>query len=309
MDLDCRLPCNCAIKELKCRLGVNIIQDGCGCCNMCARQQGELCNRKFRCDDRKGLYCDGSEDGQGVCKSKTSRPCYVKGIMYEDGEQFKPDCSRLCTCQNGQYGCISLCPQEEKRPSLTSCSNPRLMIINGRCCREWTCDTGKQQNDYAPTYDFAQNLVLQSPLTASPIVVTSRPPCKIQTTKWSPCSVTCGAGMSVRMTNDNYVCKPVQQTRLCYLRPCGVEVHTEGRDKCTPTTKSRDKHRILYQDCRSVKKRTLKFCTTCKKNRCCYPAKVKTVMLEFECSGGRREFFSFMWIKKCQCSKKCYANA
>lgn len=81
--------------------------------------------------------------------------------MYEDGEQFKPDCSRLCTCQNGQYGCISLCPQEEKRPSLTSCSNPRLMIINGRCCREWTCDTGKQQNDYAPPYDFAQNLVLQ----------------------------------------------------------------------------------------------------------------------------------------------------
>lgn len=70
MDLDCRLPCDCAIKELKCRLGVNIIQDGCGCCNMCARQQGELCNRKFRCDDRKGLYCDGSEDGQGVCKCK-----------------------------------------------------------------------------------------------------------------------------------------------------------------------------------------------------------------------------------------------
>ena len=44
--------------------------------------------------------------------------------------------------------------------------------------------------------------------------------CKKETTSWSSCSVTCGMGVSVRVTNDNADCLPEQQRRLCLVRPC-----------------------------------------------------------------------------------------
>ena len=40
------------------------------------------------------------------------RPCQVDGKTYRDGEQFSPNCSLLCTCQDGKYACSSKCPQE-----------------------------------------------------------------------------------------------------------------------------------------------------------------------------------------------------
>ena len=45
--------------------------------------------------------------------------------------------------------------------------------------------------------------------------------CITETTAWSACSVTCGMGVSLRVTNDNQNCQPVQQRRLCMVRPCG----------------------------------------------------------------------------------------
>ncbi len=44
--------------------------------------------------------------------------------------------------------------------------------------------------------------------------------CKKETTPWSSCSLTCGMGVSVRVTNDNADCVPEQQRRLCLVRPC-----------------------------------------------------------------------------------------
>ena len=44
--------------------------------------------------------------------------------------------------------------------------------------------------------------------------------CKKETTPWSACSVSCGMGVSMRVTNDNEDCQPVQQRRLCLVRPC-----------------------------------------------------------------------------------------
>ena len=37
---------------------------------MCARQQGDLCEYKDKCDEEKGLYCDFSmDDGlRGICR-------------------------------------------------------------------------------------------------------------------------------------------------------------------------------------------------------------------------------------------------
>jgi len=42
------------VKET-CKFGVNVIKDGCDCCPMCARQQGDLCNYRDKCDNEKGL--------------------------------------------------------------------------------------------------------------------------------------------------------------------------------------------------------------------------------------------------------------
>nr|KAG5710601.1 hypothetical protein BaRGS_013247 [Batillaria attramentaria] len=57
---------------------------------------------------------------------------------------------------------------------------------------------------------------------------------------------------------------------------------------------------VHYQDCISLREYRLKWCTSCKKNRCCYPKRVRTQLMRFQCTGGTRESLQFMWIKKCR---------
>jgi len=47
---------------------------------MCARQQGDLCNYRDKCDDEKGLYCDLKLDAglRGVCRGTLS-------VLYRGG--------------------------------------------------------------------------------------------------------------------------------------------------------------------------------------------------------------------------------
>lgn len=68
-------------------------------------------------------------------------------------------------------------------------------------------------------------LLTQCPLTV--ILKAYRDPplawkknCLIQTTPWSPCSKSCGLGISVRVNNDNSKCEMRKERRLCLLRPC-----------------------------------------------------------------------------------------
>ena len=66
----CPNVCECPNSQVQCKAGVNTIRDGCECCFMCARQQGDLCNYRDKCDEDKGLYCDltsGDED-IGICR-------------------------------------------------------------------------------------------------------------------------------------------------------------------------------------------------------------------------------------------------
>ena len=51
---------------------------------------------------------------------------------------------------------------------------------------------------------------------------TQREACPRETTDWTPCSTTCGMGISIRVTNDNKDCASKQERRLCLIRPCGL---------------------------------------------------------------------------------------
>ena len=70
INSQCQYPCKCSNRDHKCKAGVNLIKDGCDCCYMCARQQGDLCDYKDKCDEEKGLYCDFQfDDGaRGICR-------------------------------------------------------------------------------------------------------------------------------------------------------------------------------------------------------------------------------------------------
>lgn len=72
-------------------------------------------------------------------------------------------------------------------------------------------------------------LLTQCPLTV--ILKAYRDPplawkknCLIQSTPWSPCTKTCGLGISVRVNNDNGKCEMRKDRRLCLLRPCEKSV-------------------------------------------------------------------------------------
>ena len=66
----CQYPCTCSSQIARGCNGVRAIKDGCDCCYMCSRQEGEKCNLKDLCDERQGLYCDftpGNRQG-GFCR-------------------------------------------------------------------------------------------------------------------------------------------------------------------------------------------------------------------------------------------------
>uniref|UniRef100_T1JHT4 IGFBP N-terminal domain-containing protein n=1 Tax=Strigamia maritima TaxID=126957 RepID=T1JHT4_STRMM len=65
----CTYPCECPVPP-SCRDGVHLITDGCGCCRVCARQQGDLCDGTHLCDEEKGLVCEYSSENAptGTCK-------------------------------------------------------------------------------------------------------------------------------------------------------------------------------------------------------------------------------------------------
>lgn len=317
----CQYPCQCPVHEIKCDVGVSLVKNGCGCCFMCARQHGELCNVKDVCDVKQDLFCDlsvGHVPGVGICKANVSKPCIVDGVTYKDGDQFKPECSRLCNCQNGNIGCVDLCPDEHRMPSIAHCKRARLMSVSGECCKQWTCDVHEPKRDRASSGISTRHISddkNRRPLAMraykmidsgySSYYQNTQPACIANTTKWSPCSKECDVGVSSRTVVD-VNCKETVETRLCYLRPCDTPLPLQKDEKCTPTSRMPGKQRLEYEDCVSVKEWNFKFCTNCKRRRCCYPRRESTRTLEFQCVGGRRETFSVMWIKSCRCDKRCY---
>lgn len=105
-------------------------------------------------------------------------------------------------------------------------------------------------------------LLTQCPLTLGPLKAYRDPPlawkknCLVQSTAWSPCSKSCGLGISVRVNNDNSKCEMRKDRRLCLLRPCdkrvmksvkvGESAEFFASSSCSPTQAlSTTKHRCF----------------------------------------------------------------
>ncbi|XP_043211741.1 CCN family member 5-like isoform X1 [Amphibalanus amphitrite] len=302
---ECRQPCGRCRAEVSCQEGVPLVLDGCRCCPICARQHGQRCDAVRICDVTKQLVCDVT----GTCRGSNFRSCLVNGTTYRDGQTFFTDCRTRCTCQDGSYACTSLCPQEMIRPS-QRCKAPRLAEVRGQCCRQWTCAGD------APT---------------------SPAPCEPLTSDWSPCSATCGAGVSTRITNQNRDCTLRKESRLCQIRECPrhgdiswkealFKMIREDQKVCHPTQRSPEAVHLQWQNCTSVHRHRPNFCTTCQ-HQCCRPVATFTRSLAFLCDldrlpsggdhlwrlgdGSRRPpeagthmatvTQKVMWIKECSC--------
>lgn len=298
----CTYPCECPPTPV-CREGVHLITDGCGCCQVCARQQGDVCDGTHLCDEEKGLVCEYSSETAptGTCRAIKGASCSVGNKTYDDGESFTPDCRTQCSCQNGTYGCVSLCSRENVHPS-SSCVNPRLVPVAGKCCRDWMCDAA----------------------------ALSEPRCRVVEGEWSACSASCGVGLSIRLSNGNDDCMLRNETRLCQLRPCDVtrvqlshttHHHIRRGHQCKATVRSSSPDRLRFENCTSVRSFHSKFCGVCGARVCCDPVSTSTRSEEFICGGNsdnaddlddnhdgtttrRRLQFAVMTIHRCQC-KRC----
>ncbi|KAL5963909.1 CCN family member 2 [Taenia solium] len=154
-------------------------------------------------------------------------------------------------------------------------------------------------------------------------------------TQWSPCSKTCGLGVSFRVTNNNVECRNQTETQLCHWKPCS---RVSSR-RCAPTR--RVEHPQTFRlvivgnrkeqvtrvagratgaadtwtltstastsgaavVCESVRRYRPKYCAPCDslEAHCCVPIRTKTTPVNFRCSDGRTMHHNLEWIKRCAC--------
>ncbi|XP_017336568.1 cellular communication network factor 4b isoform X1 [Ictalurus punctatus] len=296
----CKWPCKCPKLAPVCPLGVSLLTDGCECCKACAKQLGETCNERDTCDYHKGLYCDYSADKpryeKGVCAYLVGTGCEYNGVIYRNGQSFQPSCKYRCLCVNGAIGCVPLCT--DSLPPRGWCQLPKLVKIPGHCCEKWFCIEPRKTRRTSPRH------AVEVSLTTNEIWHNN---CITQTSPWSPCSKTCGRGVSMRHSNDNSQCMMESESRLCNLRPCDVDItkHFRPGKKCLNIYREREFQNFTISGCISKKPYWPKYCGVCSDERCCIPYKSKTIEVEFECPNGAVFTWKYMWINACFCNLSC----
>ncbi|XP_029931242.1 CCN family member 1-like isoform X2 [Myripristis murdjan] len=318
----CPKECRCPPEVPRC---ANLIMDNCGCCKICARQLNEDCSKTEPCDHIKGLECNfGGGTAKGICRAKSDgRSCEFNNRIYQNGESFHPNCKHQCTCMDGAVGCVSLCPRELTLPRF-GCAKPRLVKMPGHCCEQLVClEEGRsrfrkhskqhrQSEDDLTSRNEPAPVRRGGPKSLPAFTFQSKDPlsskgrtCVIQTTAWSPCSKSCGTGVSSRVTNNNSRCKLVKETRLCEVRPCNQPASLKDGQKCSHMEKARHPIHLSYAGCLSLKKFRPRYCGSCSDGRCCGPDQTQTLPVRFRCKDGDTFSKNVMMIQSCKCSLNC----
>ncbi|XP_022593603.1 WNT1-inducible-signaling pathway protein 3 [Seriola dumerili] len=291
----CQWPCKCR-ERAHCAPGVSAVLDGCGCCKSCARQIGEACNERDVCDPHKGMYCDFSADQPryevGVCAYMMAVGCDLNGAHYENGEAFQPSPLYKCTCIAGAIGCT---PAFIQKPAGLLGTAPLMGNLPAGLRSGQSPKKHQQDTTYMSAY--------RDPPLAW------RKNCLIQTTPWSPCSKTCGLGISVRVNNDNGKCEMRKDRRLCLLRPCDKTVLrsikvAKGKT-CRPKFQAKKAEKLTLSGCTSTKKFKPTYCGVCTDKRCCVPNKSRMIKVSFTCKEGSNTQWKMQWITSCVCQRKC----
>ncbi|OXB55416.1 hypothetical protein ASZ78_011664 [Callipepla squamata] len=131
--------------------------------------------------------------------------------------------------------------------------------------------------------------------------------CIVHTSPWSPCSKTCGLGISTRISNDNDQCRLLKESRLCNMRPCEVDItkHIKPGKKCLAVYRANEPMNYTISGCVSKSLYRPKYCGICIDNRCCTPYKSKTIEVRFDCPDGTEISWKIMWINACFCNLNC----
>ncbi|XP_062324335.1 cellular communication network factor 6 isoform X1 [Osmerus eperlanus] len=295
----CHWPCKCRAKP-QCAPGVSSVLDGCGCCKSCARQVGDACNERDVCDPHKSMYCDFSADKPrfevGVCAYMMAVGCDLNGAHYDNGQAFQPSPLYKCTCIAGAIGCT---PAFVQKPA--GLQGPAPLMGSMPTGLRSSQDPRKNQQD---TSYIAMPAYRDPPLAW-------KKNCLIQTTPWSPCSKTCGLGISIRVNNDNGKCEMRKDRRLCLLRPCQQSQLKAMKGKipkgktCRPKFQAKKAEKLTLSGCTSIRKYRPTYCGVCKDKRCCVPNKASMVTVSFSCKGGTNVRWKMQWITSCVCQKKC----
>nr|XP_057946868.1 cellular communication network factor 6-like isoform X1 [Doryrhamphus excisus]XP_057946869.1 cellular communication network factor 6-like isoform X1 [Doryrhamphus excisus]XP_057946870.1 cellular communication network factor 6-like isoform X1 [Doryrhamphus excisus] len=287
----CRWPCKCG-ETPRCTPGVSSVLDGCGCCKSCAKQIGDVCNERDVCDPHKGMYCDFSADRPrfqiGVCAYFMAVGCDLNGAHYENGEAFRPSPLYKCTCIAGVIGCT---PAFFQKPAGLLGPAPLMGNLPGsKSSKKHAQDTMYMSAYRDPHLAWKKN-------------------CLIQTTTWSPCSKSCGLGVSVRVSNDNGKCEMTKDTRLCLLRPCKKNVMNNIKvpkgKTCQRQFQAKKGEKLILSGCSSTKRFKPMYCGTCMDKRCCSPNKSRMIKVNFRCPGGATTEWKMQWITSCVCQKTC----
>ncbi|XP_054135017.1 cellular communication network factor 6 [Melozone crissalis] len=295
----CRWPCRCPPVPA-CSPGVSLVKDGCGCCKVCAKQAGEPCNEADVCDPHKGLYCDYSEDEPryetGVCAYLVAVGCELNGVYYTNGQTFQPNRLYKCLCVGGTIGCT---------PAFTPrlAGSPCARVPGRKKPGQSSCGLGQHKQLQSTNYR------LMSAYRSLPLVLKKK--CLIQATPWTPCSRTCGIGISSRVTNDNRKCEMKKEKRLCFIQPCLTnmlkKIKIPKGKTCQPTFQLPTAEKIVFSGCSTTQRYKLTFCGVCLDKRCCIPNKSKMITVQFECPNEGFFRWKMMWITSCVCQRICSA--